>query len=346
MRRTLRYGKRHGWSVSLQIKCTLLPGGSLNTTDLVLRLSSHHGVPSTLQIDHSILSLVGSPPGWVPPLLVHNLNIAYHNHQACNILGNYDGARTGLHPHPASMIPMFDQSFRALELQMGSEWSPSTERTFLRARLQLYSFALTAISESRSTNASSQAPWISEILAQAYLSASKLIESACSSVADMPFWAADDKKSVSYAVFFLLKLLALTEHHVLDYNATRNSINQAWDLLHGNSESRHDSLSRVCAIIEYLSRNEKVLAEHSSSMIVRSRMAANLVLDAVWRAKGRFSQRIRDSRPLDYTSAAQIEGSSSGEEPQGSHQVELDFQFISSYLEGDPSALDFSFAGF
>jgi hypothetical protein len=68
-----------------------------------------------------------------------------------------------------------------------------------------------------------------------------------------------------------------------------------------------DHFTRVCAIIEYLSKTSGEARKGDLALIVKSRMSANLLWDAAWRAKDRFSQSVKDSRPDDYTSAAAVE---------------------------------------
>lgn len=65
-------------------------------------------------------------------------------------------------------------------------------------------------------------------------------------------------------------------------------------------------MSRTCAVIEYLSNSPR--SEESSqantTLSVKSRFGANLIMDAVFRARDRFSQSVKDQRPPDYTQAA------------------------------------------
>lgn len=288
------------------------------------------GVPATVKVDNSILDALSSHPSWLPSTLEQHLRIAYQSFQFCHTLGHHDLTSTGSFPNPVPIIRMFDVNLRALELHPGSEWTTSTEIAFLNAKLQLYSFAYAAsTSESTSAGASGLASWASDILAQAYLSAVKLIQTACNAPTEVPFWTSSIRNSVTYAVFFLIKLSTSPQHHFVDDITARNSISQAWNLLRGSSNTHHDHLSRVCAIIEYLSKCNETEVKHGSPVTVTSRMSANLQYDAIWRARQRFSKELRDSKPLDYTSAAEFEMSLSC-------LFELDFPMDSaSYMESD-----------
>jgi hypothetical protein len=284
-------------------------------------------VPSTVKVDNSILNALSSHPSWLPSILEQHLRIAYQSFQFCHTLGHHELTTTGSLPNPVPIIRMFDANLRALELHSGSEWTTFTEIAFLKAKMQLYSFAYAAsTSESTTASASGLASWTSDILAQAYLSAVKLIQTACDSPTEIMFWTSSVRTSVAYAVFFLIKLSASPQHHFVDQITARNSISQAWNLLHGSSDTQHDHLSRICSVIEYLSKCNETEVKHGSPVTIKSRMSANLQYAAIWRARQRFSKEVRDSKPLDYTSAAEFERS---------YLFELDFQMNSPYMEGD-----------
>jgi hypothetical protein len=261
-------------------------------------------------------------PSWLPPVLKQYLKIAYHSYRLCHTLGHYELATTGLLPNAVSAITMFDEDLKIIEMQYGTEWSLPTEMALLKAKLQLYSFAC-ANSWSQRTGRNIAGSRVHEILTKAYTSAMTLIQKACNSTTEVAFWTSNLQNSVAYAVAFLLKLSS-SEYQFVDQVATRNSISQAWALLHGWSDVKHDHLSRACAIIEYLSRIDT--SEKNLSMTVTSRMAANILYGAAWCAKERFSKSVRDSKPLDYTSAAEIEES---------YKFDFDFQLLPGNLGGE-----------
>lgn len=231
---------------------------------------------------------------------------------------------------------MFDSKYRVLDAQISAQWTPFTEIAFLKARLQLYSFACSDSSNfpkpSIPSGSGPLQPGISELLASANLVALRLIQIATSLSPAVPIWTSIVRSSIAYAVFFLLKLSSSPEHSFVDVSVAKNSISAAWNLLHNCSDMHNDQLSRTCAIIEYLStdfsnpqnahaNNASALQlapagglqgsatskRHDLSLVVKSRMSANLVYDAAWRAKDRFSKDIREAKPLDYTFAAEME---------------------------------------
>lgn len=65
-------------------------------------------------------------------------------------------------------------------------------------------------------------------------------------------------------------------------------------------------MSRVCAVIEYLSTNIELNGSYEAETFntVKSRMAGSLGVDSILRARDRFSQAVKDQRGSDYTQAA------------------------------------------
>jgi hypothetical protein len=291
-------------------------------------VSSHIGVPATIHVDNTILKALSSRASWLPPILDQYLKIAYHSYQICHALGDHDMTSTGLLPNSASTIQMFNTKLHFLQTQLGDECSCFSEIEFLRVQLQLYSFAFDG-NNIESNNVSDVSLQTSEILVQANLSAMKIIQIASTLSEDLPF-TANLQSAVGYAVFFLLKLSVFPQFNFIDQTAARNSISQAWNLFRSGSTMESDYLSRACAIIEYLSKSSGRLKNDGSSMMVESRMAANLIYDAVWRARERFSEQIKEAKPPDYTSA----------ELENARQSALDFQFDPSFLEGSESGWD------
>jgi hypothetical protein len=278
-------------------------------------------VPATVHVDNTILKALGSRASWLPPILEQHLRIAFHSYQVCHALGNYDLTPTGLLPNSASTTEMLDTQLYSLQAQIGDDWSCLSEIAFLRVQLQLYSFACGS-NHSKSKSPCDLSLQTSKMLAQASLSALKMIQIACTIPDDVPL-TANAHSAVAYAVFFLLKLSALPHHHLVDQAAAKNAISQGWNLLNGGSTMENDYLSRACTIIQYLSNNNERLERGGISMMVESRMSENLTFDAVWRAKERFSETIKEAKPQDYTSA----------ELESASLRALDFQFDPLLLE-------------
>ena len=310
-----------------------LTAKSREKTNISLSLSSHIGIPSTVHVDNAIITAVGSRPSWLPPVLEHHLKIAYQGYQINHSLGHHEMTATGLLPNPISIIKVFDTSLRALETQIGGSWSFVSEIAFLKVQLQLYSFAVNAeLSESKKVSEISL-PTL-EIMELANLSAIKLIEVAANLSEDVVLWSTNTHSAVAYAVCFLLKLSALPDRSCIDRVTARNSISQGWNLLRGGSVMENDHFSRICTIIEYLVKRNDTVQSDRLSMTVEARMSANIVLDAAWRAKDRFSESIKKSKPLDYTVAAEVESVL---------QFGEEFQFDTPFLEGAETGWDMLF---
>lgn len=92
---------------------------------------------------------------------------------------------------------------------------------------------------------------------------------------------------VIYAELFLLGISRSEHQHLIDETAAHNAISQTWAMLKKSSEVEGDNLTRVCAIIEYVSRADW---SKDAPMPKRSRMGWNLVVDflilgAAWHKK-------------------------------------------------------------
>lgn len=236
--------------------------------------------------------------------------MAHLSGKFCSILGNHELSSTGLLPNPATLIQMFDVELRTHEAQLASTWSRSDYTFFLATKLHLYTFALTDPAMT-GADGSLTGGLHSEFLVHAYLAAMSLLQSAVDSVAELRYWSIYRGRDLVDAVFFLLKLVGV------DTTQARDMIHKIWELLRGLSRVEDDHIARVCAIIEYLSRsrgNDK----DQASLKVRSRMTANLIMDAVCRARDRFSQSVKAQRPKDYTSAAAVERAMTERNNQGS----------------------------
>lgn len=267
--------------------------GTSNISLTTSRLSSHIGIPTTIR-PRPI------PLARLPPVLDQLLRISCQSYQICQSFGDCDGTSTGILPNILTVLPAVEARMSVLEGELRDASDPIVDMALLRTKLQLYSFAFTANGLTTSTNVE-----IAVMLAKASTSAVGLIHLAATRVLNKP-WPAFAKLSVFYAANFLLFLSTMPGYD--NQSVVRNAINEAWRILQSHSEFEHDSNSRWCKIIGYLSQ---VYAEkgrtHPPTLSVRSRMAANVVWENVWRARARFSERLRDSKPSDYTSAAALE---------------------------------------
>lgn len=171
-------------------------------------------------------------------------------------------------------------------------------------RLLLCVFALFEEDDHRGSD--SQPQDLNYWLALRYTTAIATIQAASSISDDIPYVASHLRKSLVNATFLLLKIMSSPWRQFVDEATIRNCINQGWNMLKSCSLVDHDTMSRTCAVIEYLS-NGLQIEDHSvtnTTLSVKSRLGANLIVDGVFRARDRFSQSIKDQRPLDYTQAA------------------------------------------
>lgn len=256
------------------------------------------GIPATVSPDSTILGVINSQSSRLPKTLEQHLRIAYHSYSICQALGNNIATTSGLFPGQLSMMRVFDATLYNLESSLASDLSSCVEMAFLRAKLQLYSFAFAEVFTKTDRNSPENEASI--YLVKIQLNAIKLIEIASQSALKDP-WPAIVRASVVYAAHVLLKLYDFPGHQN-NYQA-RNALHQAWILLNARSELQHDSWSRACEIIAYLSRTDGE-ERNLSAMLVKSRMSANIVIESVWRARSRFSEDIRSAKPSDYTAAA------------------------------------------
>lgn len=269
-------------------------------------VSSHLGNPATIQPDNVIHAAISAASTWLPSVLQRYARIAYHSQQACQTLGNYPMTTTGQFPSPLTVMPMFESQFRSLETEISDDWSPLTQILFSTAELQLYSFAFPN-QENVTQDQLAVGNHRSQSLSRGCIVAISLIHAAASLNDPCSTSASIIRMGVTYAVLFLLKVSAAPKLQVVDPAAVRNTVTAAWSILHRSSEMEYDTFARVCAIIEYLSKVDRDVEQGDLSLIVTSRMSANLLWDAVWRAKDRFSQSVKESKPDDYTSVAAVE---------------------------------------
>jgi hypothetical protein len=268
-------------------------------------VSAHLGLPALIWLDQSLLEAIASKPPWLPDTLYHQLRNARQGYRICNVLGNHEITSTGLLPDPEPSLRMFDDEMRLQQTQFSQVWEKGDFIDFLGSKLLLCTFALAADGLSLSGD-SLQKESSSQWVIQAYLTATTLLGTAFSIRADVPFVPVHLRRCIVYAVFFLLKVTGRHQLRFIDECKARNSINQGWEMLKSCSMVENDNMSRTCAVIQYLSSGDYTQGQLQTqpSLCIRSRMGANLLVDAVFQARDRFSQSVKDQRPPDYTEAA------------------------------------------
>lgn len=242
-----------------------------------------------------------SPSTSLPAALEHYLRIACVQYHVCQALGDCEESSSGLLPNPKTTIVALESHLTSLEFQLGTLAHPCVEMYLLQTKLCLYSFVVSAGPNKLSANDAT-------FLIKASDTAVKIIHLASTSQTQK-HWPTITRISTVFAVNMLLILSTIPGHD--QQSATRNSISEAWRLLQSRSEYEHDSWSRMAKIVAYLSRVYAVSKDSDASirpaLLVRSRMAANVLFGNAWLAKQRFSRDVRDRKPLDYTAAAALE---------------------------------------
>lgn len=261
------------------------------------RLSSHLGIPATIR-PRSMASAK------LPSVLEQLHRVACHGYQICQSFGDCDGTSTGLLPNAVGLLPTFESHLHTLEGDLHEPCEPTVDIALLRTKLQLFSFIFTADRPTVAANLD-----ITVLLAKANTAAVGLIHIATTRILHKP-WPAAVKMAVFFAANFLLFLSTLPGHD--NQSVVRNAINESWRIFQSQSEFENDSYSRWSQIILYLSQiySEKSRS-HPQGLNVKSRMSANVTWENVWRARERFSERLRGSKPSDYTLAAAIENAES-----------------------------------
>lgn len=233
---------------------------------------------------------------------------------------------------------MFDTDLRIHETRF-SNWPCMENALLLGSRLQLYSYILLANETTGGPTSPTHPSSVdrhTELLVQAYSTAIRLLQIAGSPDPGFSYWTSISQGYVIYAVIFLLKLLTYPlSGTFINEVAARNAISQSWELLHASSRVEGDHMSRVCAAIQYLSKEEWCRTEvrdGGPALRVRSRMAGNIFIDAMWCAKGRFSREVRERYPNDHT-GAEFEAIRVAEAPAGHYSLP-DFGALAADWDG------------
>ncbi|KXS99054.1 hypothetical protein AC578_6964 [Pseudocercospora eumusae] len=303
-------------------------------------LSAFLGVPCTIHPDNTILSALKDAN--LPKSLQQHLEIALVDYRICHSLGQQGSVSTGLTSDPADFVRLYEAELKALNFKHESDWSFSAEIAYLKAYLDLFAFVcITALRRQQD----SDGPKTGEeyYVVEASRTAERLIQVACRYSEEVVRWSTDVRTASTFAVFFLLKLLAVWPH-LIDHVRAMNSVRQAWELYRQASQRKNDQYSRICSIVEYMSGVGGQDESFKTKMSVTSRAASNVLYDTVWAARLRFGQRVRDMRPFDYTLAAENEEASAQQLPS-SGLPELEEDFIASLVGTDLLGWEYAFEG-
>ncbi|KAF2728823.1 hypothetical protein EJ04DRAFT_448539 [Polyplosphaeria fusca] len=301
-------------------------------------VSTYMGIPAMVQPEQSILEAATSQPSWLPDTLFFQLQIARYGIQLCNTLGNSDLTASGLLPNSAPYLRTYEAELRLLEMQHSKRWPKQDFVNFLGCKLIIYGFGVTASNlPDDSGDGQGYSGHTSRLDAQhwaeqAFLASSVIVQSACSMKDTMMYSTVYVQRWVANAVGYLLRLIIYPQSQQHDEVAIRNGINQGWELLKTCSIKENDHMSRVCAIISYLSGESMKKDPLQQHVVARtqSRMGANMFSDMVNIARGRWSQHLRDKRPHDCTGAAVEE-----QQNEVHISLELDDLFSSQFTDWD-----------
>ena len=269
-------------------------------------VSSMIGVPATVSCDHAIIEVMGSS-ALVPETIHHQLQIANAKDRVSRLLGQNNQLSSGLRQDPTPFIRILNEELDLLASQQRANWGPEIKITFICARLRLYSFAfLQDIIEEPDveiTRVSAR----TEFSTSAYLAATELTTIASSRSSKAIFWTAEIWACIVYAAMFLLRLWERSKIYGLEETSIRSAVTQLRSLIAENSRENDDHLARVCAIIDYLSRDGYADIPLRRPLKFHSRLSSNLVFDTVWHAKERFNLAKANQLPNDDMSAINME---------------------------------------
>jgi hypothetical protein len=110
------------------------------------------------------------------------------------------------------------------------------------------------------------------------MAATRLLHLACYFPDEVKLCTLHLRFCVIYAVLFRLRISRTAHRQFIDETAAQNTISQTGAMLKKCSEVEGDSLTRVSAIIEYVS---KVDWSKDAPMPTRSRMSGNFVIDVL-----------------------------------------------------------------
>lgn len=256
------------------------------------------GVPATVSCDHAILEVMGSS-GSVPETIYHQLQIANAKDRVSRLLGQNNQSSSGLRQDPTPFIRILNEELDMLASQQEANWEPEIKITFICARLRLYSFAfLQDIIEEPDVGAT-RVSARTEFSTLAYLAAMELTAIASSRSSKAIFWTAETWACIVYAAMFLLRLWERSKIYGLEETSIRSAVTQLRSLIAENSREHDDHLARVCAIIDYLSRDGCADTPLRRPLKFHSRLSSNLVFDTVWHAKERFNLAKANQLPND-----------------------------------------------
>jgi hypothetical protein len=125
------------------------------------------------------------------------------------------------------------------------------------------------------------------------MAATRLLHSACSFPDEVRLGTLHMWFCIIHAVLFLLRISRSSHRHLIDEATAQNAISQTWAMLKKSSEMEGDSSTRVCAIIEYVSKAEW---SKDAPMLTRSRIGGNFVVDVLILGTARHKKEAQEKQ--------------------------------------------------
>jgi len=258
-----------------------------------LSTSAFLGVPATIgKSDNTILRALGDRASEAADPMGSYLQIAHISSRYSTLLGQYEHDSTGLLPNPLPIVRTLDTELGVFQARNTLTWSPTVEITFLGARLNLYSYAL-ADNTLNSASPFRRREADAEYVPLSFMAASRLLHLACSFPDEVRLGTLHVRFCVIYAVLLLLRIFRSSHRHLIDESAAQNAISQTWAMLKKSSEVEGDILTRICAIIEFVSKADW---SKDAPTPTRSRMSANFVVDVLILGAARHKKEAKEKQ--------------------------------------------------
>lgn len=280
--------------------------------------TTRFGVPSSIRVDHTVLHALNNPKSRLPATTKTQLHVAFITSKISAALGECETSANGLIADPFPLVRIFETELSMIQSKYTEEWCPAEEVSFLDARLSLYSYAFgqmkyQPVESLRSMN---------ELFAQSSATARQLLIIVTTFPHILIKGIFHVFRCTSYAVFFLLRILATAPAQSIDESSIKNMIRQTFTLMRDISKTGNNlrfQCVRVCRIIEHMIDCEDWDKEMPFTGKAESFMAINFVADVAARGIIKANQR---------HAAIQMESDSGlSMEAEISADVGLDFDF-------------------
>lgn len=177
----------------------------------------------------------------------------------------------------------------------------------MAVELQLYSYVFSLDTEAEHHPLGgvdlSLSPEIADYVSKAYLLALNVIQDCVEEEAEVRSWTFFDFHYLMHAAMVIL-YISRQYPQTSDQVEAKDAIQQAWRLLKSRCLTEGDHFQRICDVIEYISNtdwsDDATKGAQTRILLVRSRMAANVVYDVIARAKVRYllgKKRLKEQLP-------------------------------------------------